>query len=1028
LALRKIGLLIYCVFLFFLQDVLSQQARRYSFANFNINNGLAGYYVQGMMQDDQGFMWIGMIGGLQRFDGNRFITFRHIPSDSTSIPDNDINQLHLDKNKNLWLIFGNGKIGIFDTRRFVFHEVKIRVKDENSLKFDRKLTEDSDGNLTLVYYLHEVLTYNKRLNEFSSKHNIVQHPPNWKISNFAEDIATKKYYIATDSGMVVYDRRTREMSYRGHNIARESVIEQFGSMPALPYLLVDKKSRFWFQYWPVEVGAPVLYCFDLKADTVIHRKYNFIPLLMKYHEPRTILEQKNGTLWFSGLNLFAKYFEQDKSFQIVENGFSSGQGIVYSRINTLYEDREENVWVATGNNGIYIFNPSRNLFSSIKHINLFSGQPGEGSVMSFTHTNDGSVLTGTWGEGMYKYDQQMNSLPRGMAGVDVVRAYSAWCMLRLKDNKTIWMGIQPGIIVYDQASNSGKYYNPERISNRTVRQLAEDRYGNIWIGMQSQGVFKWTASKGQEDFNAGISHIEQIPRTLIEKISVDSKGYVWVCTMMEGVYKIDPSNDSIIEHLSEKGPPSKRLIANSAAAALEYNDSIMIIVSKGLNIYNTRSNTISHITSAEGLPSDMIMSIEKDRKGFLWMALLNGICRMNLAKKTFTYYDRNDGMANDNFTLASSYVLPDGRLLFGTSNDFVIFDPDDIVTTAKPPDVAITDFKILNRSFMVDSLLQLRKIELQHHQNSITISFSGLNYLNKNKLTYYHMLEGIDKEWKKANELNEAIYNYLPPATYTFKVKAETADGVSSQKTTRIVIKIFPPFWKTWWFYTMLILTAAILLYGFDRERMRKKEAIQKMRSDIASNLHEEVNSALNKINILSEMAKIKADTNPEKSKEYFEQIHSKSHNMIIAMDDMLWSINPENDSMRRTAERMKEYVDALKNRHNVNIDVLVDKNVLSLELNMKLRHDAFLLFKDGIKGVVQAGATNCRVHIGYEKNCLIYMMQFDNKGCDMHELNNLFHSLNMQKRLEEINARLRVQVHKSSSTFELELPVTFKV
>lgn len=560
--------------------------------------------------------------------------------------------------------------------------------------------------------------------------------------------------------------------------------------------------------------------------------------------------------------------------------------------------------------------------------------------------------------------------------------------------------------------------------HRTVRQLAQDRYGNIWIGTQSQGIFKWTPSKAKEDFNAGFARMQGLPATLIEKISVDSKGYIWICTMTHGVYKIDPANEQIVEHIDEKGPPSKRLISNAAAAALEYNDSIMVIITGGVNIYNTKRNTIRHITSVNGLPSDMVMSVEKDKKGFLWLGLLNGLCRLNLEKNSFTYYDRNDGIVNDNFTLATSYALPDGRLLFGTSNDFVAFNPEDIITTSIPPDVTITDFRVLNRYLMVDSLTDLPKIELGPNQNSITIGFAGLSYLNKSKLAYYYMLEPIDKEWKKANELNQAVYNYLPPGKYTFMARAENPDGLSSQNIRELIIQVDPPFWKSWWFYTILALCGAVLLYGFDRERMRKKTAIQKMRSDIANNLHEEINTALNNINILSEMAKIKSEKDPTKSREFFEQIHTKSHNMIIAMDDMLWSIDPQNDSMKKTAERMKEYVDSLKNRYGVHIEISVDKNVESLELNMKVRHEAFQLFKDGIKSLLHAGARNCRVHIGLDKHILLYTMQFDNRGCDMNHINNLLNSQEMEKRLQWINAKLNVQVHKSSSMFELELPV----
>lgn len=1022
-ALRHIVVFVLAV-LIFVQVAGAQEAKRYSFTNYNVNNGLAGYHTTSVTQDDQGFIWIGTISGLQRYDGSRFLTFRHISSNIKSIPDNNIIQLHYDKRKNLWVLFGNGKIGIFDTRRFTFTETKVHLVDSNSLKGERKLVEDSDGNLAYVFYLREVATYNQKAKEFSNKYNVVKVPNKWKLVNFSEDPVSRKYYISTDSGLVVYDRFTRQMNYRGHNPGNEQLVEQFGQITALPWLLVDSQSRFWFQHWPVDAGESSLYCFDLKTNKPVLVKHSFGALAKKYHESKDIVEQKNGTIWFSGLNLFARFNEQDKSFQFIPNGYTNGQGINYSRIFSLFEDREQNIWVATNNNGIYIFNPSKQFFNSVKHISPWTGEQGEGGVMSFMPMKNKTLLVGSWGEGIHRYDEKMNQVPVDITGVDP-RRMSTWSMCRLKDNRTIWMGVQPGIVVYDELSGHAKYYDPTIILHRTVRQITEDRLGNIWLGTQSQGLFKWTPAKGAKDFNAGFERIESVPPTLIEKISIDSKGYIWVCTMTAGVYKIEPATNKILDHITENGPPGKRLLLNAAAAALEYNDSIMVIVSGAVNIYNTKSNTIRHITSADGLPSDMVMSVEKDSRGFLWMGLLNGLCRFNLEKNSFTYFDRNDGMSNDNFSLASSYSLPEGHLLFGTSDDFVIFNPDEIITTTHPPDVTITNFKILNRSVMVDSLLKLPKIELLYEENSITIGFAGLSYADKGKLVYYYMLEGIDKEWNKGNELSEAVYNYLPPGGYTFKVKAENPDGLASENMTTLLIKVRPPFWKSWWFYAILALCIAILLYGFDRERMRKKAAILKMRSDIAGNLHQEINTALNNINILSEMAKLKTEKDPQKSREYFEQIHSKSHSMIIAMDDMLWSINPENDSMGKTAERMKEYVDALKNRHQVNIDILVDKDVLTLELNMKLRHDAFILFKDGIKAVVNAGAKNCRVHLAYESGKLLYTMQFENKGCDMQQLNNLFHSHDMEKRLAEIKARLNVQVHKSSSTFELEMPIS---
>lgn len=541
--------------------------------------------------------------------------------------------------------------------------------------------------------------------------------------------------------------------------------------------------------------------------------------------------------------------------------------------------------------------------------------------------------------------------------------------------------------------------------------------------MPGGGVYQWTPAKASRGFEEGFSKLMNIPNAEIEKITVDSGGFVWICTLMNGVYKLDPSNDNILEHLTARGPSGKRLMADAVTDAFEFNDSIMIFPTGSLNIYNTRSNAITHVSSADGMPSDIVRGVQKDSRNNLWLGLFNGLCRMNVEKKFFTYYDRNDGMVNDNFNYSSSIKLPDGRMVFGTTTDFIIFDPEDLNTKINPPDITITEFRLMDRTLFIDSLARLPKIEIEPNQNLLTIGFSGLSFYN-NKWSYYYILEGLENEWKKAADLNQVNYNFLPPGTYTFKVKAENADGISSKNITELSIKVKPTLLQSWWFYSLLFLLVAVILYLVDRDRMRKKQAIEKMRGDIADNLHAEVNTALNKINIMSEMARIKAEKDPMKSIEFFDQIHKKSHDMIIAMDDMLWSIDPQNDSMLKTIERIKEYIDALQNRNSVKIDLLVDKRVESLTLNMKLRHDVFLMMKEGIRSVVQAGSKKIRIHIGMQKDELIYTIQIDNKDADLQQLNNLVQQIELEKRLKAMNATLKSNMHRYSSIFELNVPV----
>jgi glucose-6-phosphate-specific signal transduction histidine kinase len=217
----------------------------------------------------------------------------------------------------------------------------------------------------------------------------------------------------------------------------------------------------------------------------------------------------------------------------------------------------------------------------------------------------------------------------------------------------------------------------------------------------------------------------------------------------------------------------------------------------------------------------------------------------------------------------------------------------------------------------------------------------------------------------------------------------------------------------------------AAIIYWFDKQRINKLLALQKVRTEIAGNLHDEVNTTLNNINLLSEMARIKADKETERSKEYIEQISHKSHNMIIAMDDILWSIDPDNDSMEKSLLRMMEFADALKNRHGANIEIALDKKVRSLKPDMKTRHEVFLVFKQALRTIVQyAGGKNTLVHIDLFKNKLSVTLQDATASMDknIHEIDESIKD--MHSRSAHIGADLDVQYDKNGIVVILLVPV----
>ncbi|RYF94077.1 MAG: hypothetical protein EOO02_23820 [Chitinophagaceae bacterium] len=302
------------------------------------------------------------------------------------------------------------------------------------------------------------------------------------------------------------------------------------------------------------------------------------------------------------------------------------------------------------------------------------------------------------------------------------------------------------------------------------------------------------------------------------------------------------------------------------------------------------------------------------------------------------------------------------------------------------------------------------------------MEFSGVSFNSTYVISY--KLEDIDKEWRNADNSNQAIYTYLPAGKYTFLVRSEDAEGFVGKNITRLSIVVRPHFWKTWWFYSLLVLLAIVVLYWIDRERVDRLKDLQKVRTEIANNLHKDVTTTLSHINLLGEMAKIKADKDINRSKEYIDQISSKSHNMIIAMDDILWSIDPENDSMEKTLLRMMEFTDALKQRHGASIELEVDKKIRSLNLDMKVRNEFFLIFKEGLRMIVQyADGKDTLINIDLFRNKLSLKLQDATARLDTHidEIERAIKEINTRSAL--IMAEADIQYDKNGIAIILLIP-----
>jgi sugar lactone lactonase YvrE len=618
----------------------------------------------------------------------------------------------------------------------------------------------------------------------------------------------------------------------------------------------------------------------------------------------------------------------------------------------------------------------------------------------------------------------MHPLPLPAPVVSLVDMKSVWDLHRHSKSGNIWITLQGGrLVVFDSAARKAQLLSPPQFEKRAITQVTEDQQGNLWLGTQGGNLVKWDANAGAKDVLAGFAFVKKTGE--VEKLFTDSEGFIWAATMGEGLLKIEPQTAKVISQLTMEGPEGFRLWNNNPKDIIQYNGNLLVVAAGVLNLVDLKTHRVRHITSRDGLPSNTVQSLVMDREGLIWMGTMNGLCVTDINKRSYTVYDQSDGLLNDQFNVAGAHQLQNGRLLFTTLESVVVFNPSSLQGKQTTSKAYITDFQLRNTSLSVDSLLALKRIDLGYNNNYVAIEFSAFNYSRLTKLDYYYQLQGFDTAWVKSDNRHQAIYTYLPPGKYQFKLKTKNLVGEESPEVVYLNMRVHPPFWLSWWFFSLLLVVVIALLYLLYRERIKRLVTLQNVRSDIASHLHQDVSTTLNNINVLSHIAKLKADKDIVRSKELIDEISGKSYNMMVSMDEILWSIDPDNDSMEKILLRINEYARTLEANFDTSIDIMVHGKVKHLRLNMKVRHDFFIVCKAVLQYLAQFANDKSilvDIDLAWSKIVLKVLRLGDETG-ESRQL-----MLELKERLQEkaivMNASLAFDIGKRDTSIVFSIPV----
>jgi ligand-binding sensor domain-containing protein/two-component sensor histidine kinase len=991
-----------------------------------MRQGLVSDHVYSILQDKKGFMWFATANGLQRFDGRKIISFRAGPADSNFLPAEGIAEIMIDKNSRYWVSFGK-EVGLFDRATFAYKKVAVEGSRQELESSDFRLYEDREGNIFLTRTRAGILVYDSKKNAFVNNPSVIQAPANVFIVGLQQDPVDGNYWIATDKGLRLFHRQHKKLYSPDNNPINNHVLANPVINQPVTAFLLDSFYRLWIGNWQIRSNSELFNIYDLKTHRLT--PFKITGGSESYHELHEFRQQRNGKIWARGLQVLAQFNPATNQLSQLPRDKVDDLGIRFDRVNCFYEDRENNIWLGT-DQGIYVFNPDAQRFTSISMMQQQLKASEERSYTTFLQLHNGDILSGSWGQGVLTYDSSFRLKGRKLPALAPNKDYNydmTWSMLQQGGTGKVWIGCQAGrIMIYDPVTNAIKFINHPAFEQRTIRCMWEDKQGTIWMGTQHGLLVKWTPAKGRNNIEAGFELVRRF-NSSIYTLKIDEGGLLWIGTQYQGLFVIDTLGHDV-QHFSTKGMKGKSLYKDLVTDVLFYNDSTVAISAGTVNLLNRKTGNIHFIIASDNsIPSNTVNTIQKDRDDNMWIGLMDGICRYNVKKNTFTLFSQKDGIVRQDFHNGNSFTLRDGRLIFSNPHDFVFFHPQQILPSSTPPDVSITDFKLFNQYLPPDSIVQLEKVVLAHNQNSITIEYSALSFLQRDKMVYYTKMEGVDDEWQRVDRYSTSNYTLLPPGNYIFKVRCENADGISSKNITSLRIYVRPPFWQQEWFIMLGIFALAALIYLAHRVRVNQLMQMEKVRGRIARDLHDDMGSTLSTINILSEMAKMKVGKDTEKTSEYISKISDNSNRMMEAMDDIVWSINPMNDSMQRITARMREFATGVLEAKDIEVLFTVDEKVKDLRLDMESRRDFFLIFKEAVNNIAKySGCRRTYIDITVNAHKLVMQIRDDGKGFDVQQADSGNGLSNMKKRAESIKGTLAIESIPGIGTkVRLEAPLT---
>jgi ligand-binding sensor domain-containing protein len=814
-----------------------------AFEHLSMQQGLPSDWINSMLIDHKGYIWVATSNGLSRYNGYDFVTYKFNPHDPQSLNQNLTLSLFEDKDGDIWVGNVEGGVNRFDrgTEKFInYRPPQPPGRFETVLRSVSAMNEDKQGLYWVASFSGELRRFDKKTGRFSSfDYPLDYHPSPGDLRPFDQIhcIYRDKHHdlwVGNKSGLHLL---VLKAGITGAPF--DSASAYFKTFAQDPADTTSLEGQEVFSVFEDHAGAlwvsadTTLNLFDRKTGRCIHYRHNPAdPTSYSGGGAGTIAEDADGYLWITvnhGMDRLDPQRQHFEHFVADPHDPNSMKNIGSSH---LVIDKAGNIWI--GGYGIDKLNPKQPPIRTYRY-DMPSHYAMKGVFSTMMEDHLGTVWVCN-GDGLSAMDRRTGKFTHYRH--DPANRYSIssnFCSAMLEDGEgMIWVASWSGTLDrFDPRTGrfthyigpDGRFKNVER---HYYRLLFQDHRGVIWVGENSSGV---TALDYRQGTIRHFGHNPADPAGLSDYqtncIAEDRQGYLWIGHGSVATDRLDPRTGLFRHYQYQPGNPGG-ISSNCVNVIMTDSKGRMWFGTLGGGIcrYDESTAMFTTYTEKDGLLDNTINSIVEDNTGSLWLGTGAGICRFFPDTRTFTDFNYPN-MPVDNPSTMMLGKTPDGWLWFNNVGDiFSTFDPAALHPNTYVPPVVITRFRVFSQDRPGSD--EMSEIELPYNQNFFSFEFSALNYTDSRKNQYAYRLEGVDKQWVHSGTRRVAAYTDVAPGTYTFRVKGSNNEGVWNDSDASVRIVIYPPWWRTWWAYAAYAL--AILATWYYLERRHQKRLIARER------------------------------------------------------------------------------------------------------------------------------------------------------------------------------------------------------